>query len=103
ASHVAFLAHGRLLLTAPLDEVRRRIVRLQLRWDTQAPDPASLGTVLQRNGSDKIWQAVLQDPRAEAVESLRGADGIHDVELATMSLEEIYCALLARKEAHRDV
>ena len=62
ASHVAFLSHGRLLLTAPLDEVRRRIVRLQLNYETTAPDAATLGAVLQRNGSGKQWQAVLQDP-----------------------------------------
>jgi len=98
ASHVAFLAHGRLLLTAPLDEVRRRIVRLQLRYETQAPDPAVLGAVLERNGSGKQWRAVLQDPRTDAVEALRAAEGIHDMELSALSLEEIYCALLARKE-----
>ncbi len=98
ASHVAFLAHGRLLLTAPLDEVRRRIVRLKVRCEAQPPDAAALGSVLQRNGTGKQWQAVLQDPRSEALEALGQADGIHDFEVATLSLEEIYCALLARKE-----
>ncbi len=98
ASHVAFLSHGRLLLSAGLDDVRKRIVRVQLRCEAEAPDPALLGVVLQRNGSGKLWQAVLQDPQAEALESLRAAEGIHDMELATLSLEEIYCALLARKE-----
>jgi ABC-2 type transport system ATP-binding protein len=98
ASHVAFLSQGRLLLTAPLDEVRRRIVRLELRYDAQAPDAAALGAVLQRNGTGKQWQAVLQDPRADAVETLRAADGIHDLALSALTLEEIYCALLTRKE-----
>lgn len=98
ASHVAFLARGKLLLTAPLDEIRRRIVRLQLNYENAAPDAASLGAVLQRNGSGKQWQAVLQDPRADAVEALRADQGIHDLELSALSLEEIYCALLARKE-----
>ncbi len=96
ASHVAFIAHGRLLLTAPLDEVRRRIVRLRLRYETEAPDAAALGAVLERNGSGKQWHAVLQDPRADAVEALRAVEGIHDVEQSHLTLEEIYCALLSR-------
>ncbi len=96
ASHVAFIAHGRLLLTAPLDEVRRRIVRLRLRYETEAPDAASLGAVLERNGSGKQWHAVLQDPRADAVEALRAVEGIHDLEQSHLTLEEIYCALLSR-------
>jgi len=102
ASHVAFISHGRLLLTAPLDEVRRRVVRLQLNYETEAPDAANLGSVLQRNGTGKQWQAVLQDPRTEAVEALRATEGIHDLELSSMSLEEIYCALLTRKEPRRE-
>jgi ABC-2 type transport system ATP-binding protein len=101
ASHVAFLARGRLLLAAPLDEVRRRIVRLELRYESEAPDPASLGAVLERNGGVRQLRAVLQDPRTEAVEALRVADGIHDLELSLLSLEEIYCALLAGKEGGR--
>src|SRR5438132_6096046 len=99
ASHVAFIAKGRLLLAAPLDEVRRRIVRLTLRYETQPPDAGALGTVLQRNGAGKQWQAVVQDVRADALETLRQGEGIHDLETAALGLEEIYCALLARKEA----
>ncbi len=101
ASHVAFLAHGRLLLTAPLDEVRNRIVRLRLRYEGDAPDPTSLGAVLERNASGKQLHAVLQDINTDAVNALRSAEGIHDFELSTMSLEEIYCALLSRKEPVR--
>jgi ABC-2 type transport system ATP-binding protein len=98
ASHVGFIAQGRLLFAASMDEVKKRIVRLTLRWDSQPPDAATLGTVLQRNGSGKQWQAVLQDLQPDALESLPRTDGIHDVEVVTLHLEEIYCALLARKE-----
>jgi ABC-2 type transport system ATP-binding protein len=99
ASHVAFLSHGRLLLTSSMEELRRRIVRLQLRYEAEPPDPARFGAVLTRNGSGKEWQAVLQDPRQEEVESLRHAEGIHDVAVSPLALEEVYCALLSRKEA----
>jgi len=98
ASHVAFIAGGQLLLTASMDELRGRIVRVKLRYESQPPEAAALGTVLQRNGTGKQWQAVLQDPRADALESLTHAEGIHDVEVSHLHLEDIYCALLARKE-----
>jgi ABC-2 type transport system ATP-binding protein len=98
ASHVAFIAGGRLLLVASMEELQRRIVRLKLRYEAQPPDPATLGTVLQRNGAGKQWQAVLQDPRADALELLPRTDGIHDVEVTSMHLEDVYCALLSRKE-----
>src|SRR5262245_61514138 len=34
ASHAAFIGHGKLLLVASMDELKRRIVRLQLRYET---------------------------------------------------------------------
>ena len=36
-------------------------------------------------------------PAADAVEALRAVEGIHDMQLSALSLEEIYCALLNRK------
>jgi len=96
ASHAAFISHGKLLLAAPLDELRRRIVRLKLRFETDPPDPAHFGNVLQKDGSGKLWQAVLQDPREEALNELRRTPGIHDIEVSPLHLEEIYCALLSR-------
>jgi ABC-2 type transport system ATP-binding protein len=98
ASHVAFVAHGRLLLFASIEDLRQRVVRLQLRYEAQAPDPATLGTVLQRNGSGKQLQAVLQDPRADALALLPEIEGVYDVEVTSLHLEDVYCALLARKE-----
>ena len=59
ASHAAFIAQGHLLLVAPMDELKKRIVRLKLRYESEPPDAAPLGTVLQRNGIGKQWQAIL--------------------------------------------
>jgi ABC-2 type transport system ATP-binding protein len=98
ASHAAFIAKGKLLLSATMDELRQRIVRLRLRYEAKPPDPAALGTVLERNGGGKQWQAVIQDPIREAVETLRATEGIFDFEETPLGLEEVYCALLARKE-----
>jgi ABC-2 type transport system ATP-binding protein len=99
ASHVAFLAEGRLLLTATAEELRQRVVRVRLRCETHPPDPSSLGTVLERNGSGSEWQAVIQDPDRRAVEALQSAPGISDFEETPLPLEEVYLALLGRKEA----
>ncbi len=98
ASHVAFLAEGRLLLAATMDELRQRVVRFRLRYEEQPPDAAPLGVVLQRNGSGRLWQAVVRDPDRTAVEALRAAAGVYDFEESPLGLEEVYCALLAGKE-----
>jgi ABC-2 type transport system ATP-binding protein len=98
ASHVAFLSRGKLLLTATMDELRQRIVRFRLRFEGQPPAAALLGTVLEQNGAGKQWQAVILDPDREAVESFQVADGIFDFEETTLGLEEVYYALLGRKE-----
>jgi ABC-2 type transport system ATP-binding protein len=98
ASHAAFMHEGRLLLAAPLDELRRRVVRYRLRFAERPPDAGILGTVLQRNGAGRQWQAVIRDPDPQAVETLRSAEGIDDFEEGPLSLEDLYCALLAREE-----
>ncbi len=99
ASHVAFLARGRLLLTATMDDLRRRLVRYRLRFEGEPPDAARLGTVLHRNGAGRLWQAVIQDPVDEAVESLRAESGVAEFEATPLTLEEAYAALVAREDA----
>jgi ABC-2 type transport system ATP-binding protein len=96
ASHVAFLAEGRLLLASSLEELRQRIVRLRLRCEGPAPDAAGLGTVLEREVEGPQWQAVIQDPDRDAIDALRFRDDIFDFEEMPLTLEETYTALLAR-------
>jgi ABC-2 type transport system ATP-binding protein len=98
ASHVAFVAHGKLLLAATMDDLRSRLVRYQLRFVDRPPDPTALGRVLERNGSGKQWEAVVLDPDRAAVEALELSDGVRDFSASPLSLEEAYCALLSRKE-----
>jgi ABC-2 type transport system ATP-binding protein len=95
-SHAAFLANGRLLLAAPIEELRRRIIRIRLRCTATPPDPTSLGSVLEYECSGPAWQAVLQDPNRLAIEGLRQQEDIAECEESVLSLEEIYTALLAR-------
>ena len=98
ATHAAFMSNGHMLLVAPMPDLKKRIIRIKLRYEAQPPDPAGLGTVLSRNGAGQQWQAILQDASAAALESLPGVAGIHDVEVTALYLEEIYVALLAGKE-----
>ena len=96
ASHAGFMAEGRLLLAASIEELRKRIVRVRLRFDGLPPDPADLGKVLEFETSGRLWQAVLQDPNRLALEELRQQAGIRDLEETPLCLEEMYTALLAR-------
>jgi ABC-2 type transport system ATP-binding protein len=98
ATHAAFMSNGHLLLAAPIEDLKKRIIRLRLRYESQPPNPAGLGTVLQRNGTGQQWQAILQDAPEAALAALPDLAGIHDVEVTSLHLEEIYVALLAGRE-----
>ena len=99
ASHVAFMANGRLLLSATMDELRKRVVRYRLRFDEDPPDAGALGQVLYRDGVGKSWEAIIQDPNPHEVDRLRQSNTIYDFEESPLALEETYCALLAQREA----
>jgi ABC-2 type transport system ATP-binding protein len=96
ASHAAFLAQGKLLLSGPLDELRQRLVRVRIRHDGNAPDLAALGTVVDRESAGKEEQTVLLDPDRAALEELPQRPGVLELEETTLRLEEMYLALLAR-------
>jgi ABC-2 type transport system ATP-binding protein len=96
ASHAAFLAGGKLLLTDSIESLRKRLVRVRLRFENAPPPPASLGTVLDHEVSGLLWQTMLQDPDPAELERLRCREDIFNVEEIPLSLEEMYTALLAR-------
>jgi len=96
ASHAAFIAEGRLLLSAPLDELRRRFVRVRLHFENAAPDGAALGKMLETEVSGRQWQAVLLDPNRAALAALRERADLGEFEETPLTLEEMYTALLAR-------
>jgi ABC-2 type transport system ATP-binding protein len=98
ASHVAFMARGRVLLSGTMDDVRDRLVRVRFRAEGLPPDLYSLGNVLEQNGTGRQRQVVVLDPDRDALAALRITPGILDVQEAPLTLEEAYCALLERKE-----
>jgi ABC-2 type transport system ATP-binding protein len=99
ASHVAFLSHGKVLLTAPMEELRDLVVRVRFRCDGATPERAVLGKVLQEQNVGGKWQVILREPDRSALDQMRFARGITDYEETPLGLEEVYCALLGRKTA----
>jgi ABC-2 type transport system ATP-binding protein len=99
ASHVAFLHAGKVLLTAPIEDLRDLMVRVRLRCESNRPNGAALGTVLQEQRVGGKWQMILREPNRAALDRLRVTAGIFDYEEAPLGLEEIYCALFAREAA----
>src|SRR5262249_13339985 len=87
ASHIPIMDEGKLILAESLDDLKQQFARVNLRFDGSPPDPAALGTVLDRNGTGRFQQLLLRDPRREAIDSLRISPNIHDVEETAMSLE----------------
>src|SRR5262249_29493309 len=90
ASHVAFLAQGHLLLTATMDDLRRRLVRLELRHNGTPPNTAGLGQVLQRNGTGKHWQAGVLGPGVEARAPLGIGERLSGFSQLPLNLEKPY-------------
>lgn len=95
-THVGLLRDGKMILSSTLDELRKNVRRISLRFAERPPDPAGLGIVLERNGTGRFWQVLLQDPDPAAVAALRGSPGVSDFEDTAVTLEEVYAALMAR-------
>ena len=95
ASHVAFLHAGKALLTASMDELRDRLIRVRLRCDGARPRADLLGTALHEQSVGGRWQVVLRDPDRAALARLRATPGVSDYDEAPLNLEEAYVALFA--------
>ncbi len=98
ASHVAFLARGKVLLAASMDELRHQVVRVRARCEGPPPAASALGKVLQEQRLGGSWQVILRDPDRAALDHLRAAPGVSGYEETAPGLEEVYCALLGRKD-----
>jgi ABC-2 type transport system ATP-binding protein len=97
ASHVGLLSRGRLLISGPADDVKRRFTRILLRAHGEEPSLAGLGKVLHRQTLGKQVELLIQDPAADAAARLRTQPDVTDVEEAVPGLEDIYAAVM-RKE-----
>jgi len=91
SDHLAMLHQGRLILCAPLDQIKARHSRVVLRFATpQARPPAMTGAVFL-NGADRHWSAICDSSRIAAPIAF-GAMGASIVEESPASLDEIFLA-----------
>ena len=97
ASHVAFLHAGRVLLTAPMENLRDMVLRIRMRCEGPRPMTSLLGVVLQEQRVGGKWQVVVREPDRRALDRLRTTAGVSDYDETPLGLEEIYCALFARE------
>jgi ABC-2 type transport system ATP-binding protein len=96
STHAGLLRDGKMILSSTLDELKKKVRRISLRFADQPPDANGLGTVLERNGTGRFWQALIQDPDPGAVAALRGSSNVSDFEDSSVSLEEVYAAMMAK-------
>src|SRR6476620_4041690 len=75
-THVGLLRDGKLILSSTLEELRKKVRRFSLRFADAAPDPAGLGTILERNATGRFWQVLVQDPDPAAIAALRDRPGV---------------------------
>ena len=95
-THVGLLRDGKMILHAPLEEVRKKVRRVSLRFADAPPDPTGLGTVLEKTATGRFWQVLVQDPDPAALAALRKRPDLSDIEDVAVSLEEVYAGLMAR-------
>ena len=98
-THVGLLRDGKMILHAPLEEVRKKVRRVSLRFTDAPPDPTGLGTVLEKTATGRFWQVLLQDPDPDALAALRKRPDLSDIEDVSVSLEEVYAGMMARPAA----
>ena len=98
ASHVAFLSRGKVVLAAPMSDLRDLVVRVRFRCEGPPPVASTLGNVLQEQGVGGKWQIILRDPNRQKLSELERGSGIGEFEETPLNLEEMYCALLQKRE-----
>ena len=89
ASHVAFLAGGRIVYAGAMDQLRDRIVRVTVPGEVAAAELGTWGTVLRVRREGATSSVVLQDPRREAIRGL---------ESESLTLEGVYETFLSPRE-----
>jgi ABC-2 type transport system ATP-binding protein len=96
--HVAMIDHGRIVLSAGMDEIQASHRRLTLSFPEAQSQPPALAGALSWQGSGREWTAVWHGP-AEALPSAVSASGGQVVEEHGVGLDEIFVARMSRSAA----
>jgi ABC-2 type transport system ATP-binding protein len=89
ASHVAFLAGGRIVYAGAMEQLRDRIVRVTVPGEIAAAEIGTWGTVLRVRREGATSSVVLQDPRRDAISGLASE---------SLTLEGVYETFLSSRE-----
>jgi ABC-2 type transport system ATP-binding protein len=97
ASRVAILKEHRVVVDEPLEQLKQRVRRLRV---TGAQPPASLAPFQTLATSSRDWgtEAIVTNYTEEALGAFQSGAGAGDVEVGSLSLEDIFVALAGRKE-----
>jgi ABC-2 type transport system ATP-binding protein len=91
SDHLAMLHQGRLILCAPLDDVKQRYSLLSLHFETRQTKAPPVPGALWVNGADKDWTVICDSVRTPAA-SIAQHPGARIVEERPASLDEIFVA-----------
>ena len=91
ADHVAMIHEGRLVLSAPLDDVKANHHRLTLRFSNPVEGPPKVPGALDHEGSGCEWR-ILCDGQVDEARAHAAELGAEIVEEETPSLEEVFVA-----------
>jgi ABC-2 type transport system ATP-binding protein len=91
ADHVTMISHGRIALSAPLDDLKESHRRVTVRFARSRPEPPSVDGVLRWEGGGEEWTAVLRGDSGELQAAVAGW-GAAVVASRVPSLDEIFVA-----------
>jgi len=91
SDYFAMLHEGRLILCAPLDEVKKGHSRVLLRFETRQPKTPSIRGAISVKGEDREWTIVCHSARIPTAVILEDL-GARIVEQCPASLDEIFVA-----------
>ena len=91
ADHVTMISHGRIALSAPLDDIKESHRHVTVRFAQSRPEPPRVAGVLRWDGGGEEWTAVYCGDSAE-LQAAVAAWGARIVASRVPSLDEIFVA-----------
>ena len=94
ASHVGLIAHGKLLFSGPMDDIKSRFARFQFRTSGEMPEFSHIGRILHQQTLGRQVELLVQDPAPNAIDQIRDRPELADAEVGVPNLEDIYAAVM---------
>jgi ABC-type multidrug transport system ATPase subunit len=91
SDHLAMLHRGRLTLCEPLDDVKARHRRIELRFELPQPKPPEIRGAISVTGAERSWTVICDDTEIDRT-SLERQFGATVTDECAASLDEIFVA-----------